>query len=167
VDVLLGLVIRVSVAYVYLLVVLRLSGKRTIGEGTTFDFVVALILGDFPDDMIWGEVPVAQALVAIGTIVLLHTIVVYASYRSIAFDQLIGSRPCPVFADGRIDRRALAREHVNDADLESLLRHDGIEDWGDVEVAWIEPTGELSVRKREEAKAAEKRDRPALARLFG
>jgi uncharacterized membrane protein YcaP (DUF421 family) len=65
-----------------MLLVVRLAGKRTIREGTPFDFLVALMLGDFPDDVIWGEVPVAQGVVAIGSVMRLHVMVSYASYRS-------------------------------------------------------------------------------------
>jgi len=44
-------------AYVFLLAILRASGKRTIAQGTTLDFVVALVLGDLIDDALWAEVP--------------------------------------------------------------------------------------------------------------
>jgi uncharacterized membrane protein YcaP (DUF421 family) len=62
--------IRCLVAYVFLLALLRLAGKRTVGEGTPFDFVLALIIGDLVDDAIWTEVPVAQFIVATTTLVL-------------------------------------------------------------------------------------------------
>jgi uncharacterized membrane protein YcaP (DUF421 family) len=97
----LGLIVRATATYVFLLVLLRISGKRTVHEGTAFDFVVALVLGDFPDDIIWGEVPVAQGLVAMGTVMTVHLCVVYASYRSIRFDQLVGSSPTPIVRAGR------------------------------------------------------------------
>src|SRR5688500_16506665 len=76
---------------VYLLMVVRLAGKRTIGEGTSLDFIVALIIGDMPDDIIWGEVPLAQGLVAIGSVVCLHLFVVYVAHRSIRLDRAISS----------------------------------------------------------------------------
>jgi uncharacterized membrane protein YcaP (DUF421 family) len=63
--------IRAGAAYLVLLALLRLAGKRTLRHGSPFDFVLALIVGDLVDDAIWGEVPIAQFIVA--TVVLLLT----------------------------------------------------------------------------------------------
>jgi uncharacterized membrane protein YcaP (DUF421 family) len=58
------------VAYLFLLVLLRLAGKRSIRSGSPFDFVLALTIGDLIDDAVWAEVPVAQFVVAATTLVL-------------------------------------------------------------------------------------------------
>lgn len=58
------------VAYLFLLVLLRLVGKRSIRSGSPFDFVLALTIGDLIDDAVWAEVPVAQFVVAATTLVL-------------------------------------------------------------------------------------------------
>jgi uncharacterized membrane protein YcaP (DUF421 family) len=62
--------IRALLAYAFLLVLLRLAGKRTVYQGAPFDFVLALVLGDIVDDMLWSEVPVAQTVVAAATLVI-------------------------------------------------------------------------------------------------
>ena len=61
--------IRCIVAYLFLVVLLRLAGKRSIRSGSPFDFVLALTLGDLIDDAVWSEVPVAQFIVAATTLV--------------------------------------------------------------------------------------------------
>lgn len=61
---------RALAAYLFLLALLRLAGKRSVYQGTTFDFVLALVLGDLIDDAIWSEVPMAQFVVAAGTLLL-------------------------------------------------------------------------------------------------
>ena len=66
-----SIAIRSVAAYVFLLAMIRLAGKRVIKEGATFDFVLALILGDLIDDAVWSEVPFAQFVVAVSTLVLL------------------------------------------------------------------------------------------------
>jgi uncharacterized membrane protein YcaP (DUF421 family) len=58
-----ALALRASITYVVLLLLLRLVGKRTVKDATPFDFVVAIVVGDFPDDVIWGEVPMVQGLI--------------------------------------------------------------------------------------------------------
>jgi uncharacterized membrane protein YcaP (DUF421 family) len=61
---LLAIVARVTFSYFLLLVLVRLSGKRTIREGSAFDFTVAVIVGDLVDDVIWGEVRAVTFAVA-------------------------------------------------------------------------------------------------------
>jgi uncharacterized membrane protein YcaP (DUF421 family) len=155
---LLGSLVRLSLTYFYMLTLVRLSGKRSIGKATPFDFLVALMLGEFFGDLVWGVVPVAQGLVAVGTVMILHMVVAYASYRSIPFDQLVGSKPELLVQDGVIVRENMARQYIQDRDLDMMLREWGLEERGEVRVATLEPTGELSVVRQEEAKVAEKRD---------
>jgi len=158
VESLLHMVVRASATYVFLLILLRVSGKRTIAQGTPFDLVVALVLGDFPDDVIWGEVPVSQGIVAMATVMIAHLCVVYASSRSIRFDQLVGGKPTPMIRDGRTPRDSLRRERMNDGDLDVALRHHGGLPRSDVREANMEPTGEVSVLRTDDARVARRRD---------
>jgi uncharacterized membrane protein YcaP (DUF421 family) len=64
------LVVRSLASYLFLLLLLRLAGKRTITQGPPFDFVLALILGDLIDDAVWAEVPFTQFVVGCATLVL-------------------------------------------------------------------------------------------------
>ena len=155
---LLHMVVRATATYVFLLILLRVSGKRTIGQGTPFDLVVALVLGDFPDDVIWGEVPVSQGIVAMATVMIVHLCVVYASYRSIRFDQLVASTPTPMIRDGRALPDGLRRERMNDADVDVVLRFNGGLPRSDVRVATMEPTGEASVLRTDDARIVRRRD---------
>jgi uncharacterized membrane protein YcaP (DUF421 family) len=66
----LRIAVRAVFAYVFLLVMVRLSGKQTVAHGTTLDFVLALVFGDMVDDVVWAEVPAAQFVVAAGTLFL-------------------------------------------------------------------------------------------------
>ena len=154
----LGIVVRVTITYVFLLIILRLAGKRTIREGTPFDLLVALILGDFPDDVIWGEIPVAQGLVAIGSIMTLHLAVSYATYRSIRFDQLVGSGPTAVLRGGRSRPEALRQSRMNEGDLDVALRRAGHPARHDIAEANVEPTGDVSVQLTDAARPARRRD---------
>lgn len=52
--------VRAAFAFLTLLALLRVSGKRTIGKGTAFDFVLALVIGDLFDDLLWADVPASQ-----------------------------------------------------------------------------------------------------------
>jgi uncharacterized membrane protein YcaP (DUF421 family) len=158
VEHLLAFAVRATATYVFLLILLRISGKRTVGEGTPFDVVVALVIGDFPDDMIWGEVPLAQGFVAMGTVMVIHLCVVYASFHSLWFDRLVGSGPAVLVRDGRLRGRALRAGRMNDGDLDVVLRHHGGVPLHEVEEAALEPTGEVSLRRVRGARPATQRD---------
>jgi uncharacterized membrane protein YcaP (DUF421 family) len=71
-TILVQIALRCLVAYVFLLVLLRSSGKRTVRQADAFDFVLALTIGDLVDDAIWNEVPIAQFFVAAATLVIVN-----------------------------------------------------------------------------------------------
>jgi uncharacterized membrane protein YcaP (DUF421 family) len=149
-----GVVVRIAFTYVFLLVIVRLAGKRTIREGTPFDFLVALMLGDFPDDVIWGEVPIVQGVVAIGVVMTLHLIVSYASHRSIRVDQLLGAAPDLLLRDGRSDPRGLRHARMNEGDLDVEVRRAGRTTREGIAEARLEATGEVALRLSPDARPA-------------
>ena len=76
-----GIAARAVVAYVVLLVLVRVTGKQSIRHGTTFQFVIALVIGDMVDNAIWAEVSLAKFFVAVATSFATHWAVEYANYR--------------------------------------------------------------------------------------
>jgi uncharacterized membrane protein YcaP (DUF421 family) len=75
------IVVRVVVAYVVLLVLVRVRGKRTMRQGSPFDFAVALILGDLIDDLLWAEVHASLFVMAAGMLMFAHTAFALVRYR--------------------------------------------------------------------------------------
>jgi uncharacterized membrane protein YcaP (DUF421 family) len=159
------ILLRVVFAYIFILFLLRLSGKREVAQATGFDFVLALILGDLFDDLIWAEVPASQFVVAAGTLVLLHTVIALGSRMSEAFSRIICSQAEVFMSYGRLIWPAMQREQINEKDAEMLLRqHSGLarERWVEVESARIEQNGKPSVLRHEWAREAQKKDRDSL-----
>ena len=78
----LRIVVRALSAYVILLIVIRLSGKRTVRHGSMLEFTIALVLGDLVDDMIWTEVPVGQFIAAVGALFTVHLALDVARFKS-------------------------------------------------------------------------------------
>jgi uncharacterized membrane protein YcaP (DUF421 family) len=155
---LLATALRTVVIYVFVLIVVRLLGKRTIGNHRTFDLIVAFIIGEVVDEPIYGDVPVLQALVVIALVGGLHYLNSYLGYRSQRFDELTGGAPRVLIRRGEIDRKAMAAEHVNDEELESMLREQEIEDVKEVKQGTLETNGTLSVIKTDEARELQKSD---------
>jgi uncharacterized membrane protein YcaP (DUF421 family) len=77
----LRIIVRVVVAYIILLGLVRLSGKRTIKQGSPFDFTVALIVGDIVDNYVWGEVATGEFVVAATVLLATHVVTCAVQYR--------------------------------------------------------------------------------------
>ena len=159
----LPLLVRVSATYLFLLVLLRVSGKRSIKATTPFDVIVAFVVGDMPDDMIWGEVPFAQGMVGIATLVLVHLLVEWATYRSARLERWLGGVATPILRAGRLQPGA-ARERVSAGEVDAMLRLHGVERRSEVAQALLEPSGRLSVVLQEESAPATRRDLDELRR---
>ena len=77
-----GIVGRVIVTYVVLLVLVRASGKQSVRHGTTFDFLLSVIVGDMVDNAILAEAAMSTFLFAVATLFAAHWTMKYASYRA-------------------------------------------------------------------------------------
>ena len=141
------LAVRAGFGYLALLALLRLSGKRTVAQGTPFDFVLALILGDTVDNLIWGEITAARFVAAVGTLTLVHLLVAWAQSVSPLVSRVVSGSPTLLLSHGQPRERGLRKEHVAESELEELLRLYGVprERWSEVERALLETSGEASV----------------------
>jgi uncharacterized membrane protein YcaP (DUF421 family) len=150
--------LRASFVYLFLLIVVRLLGKREIGATSAFDLVVALILGEVVDEIIYGDVTILQGVVAIVVVALWHVVNSWASFKSKFIDKLTGAPPTVIVKNGQIQRKNLARERLNEAELFSELRLMGVEDVKEVKQATLEPNGTVSVLLEEWAKPVQRQD---------
>lgn len=150
--------LRATFVYFYLLILVRLLGKREIGASSAFDLLVALMLGDVVDEVIYGEVTLAQGAVAMAIIAVWHLVNAFASYKSEFIDKLTGAPPTVLVKNGRIQRKELARERINETELFSGLRLMDVDDIKEVKQATLEPNGQISVLKEEWAKPLQKQD---------
>ena len=78
----LRIVARVVFAYIVLMVMVRVSGKRTVRHASPFDFTLALILGDMVDDLLWAEVDASVFVVATGVLMIIHICVELVQMRA-------------------------------------------------------------------------------------
>lgn len=156
--------LRAAFGYAVLLALLRVSGKRTVAQGTPFDFVLALILGDMIDDLLWAEVPAARFTVAVGTLTVVHTVVSLACGRSDRLARLLEGAPAQVVRQGRAERKGLRAERISDRELERMLRADGVpeENWAEVRLATVEVSGQPTLTREPWAEAPRKADAPRL-----
>lgn len=157
-----GIILRVSIMYVYALALIRISGKQTLGQLTPMDFVVTLIIGDLFDDVFWAEVPVIEAMVAFATIVLAHMLVTFITSRNTSLYWMLASPARPLIEEGRLVQKNLQKERIRGEDVQFELRLKGEEHMREVKEARLEPSGQVSVIKEPASKPVPKRDKRLL-----
>jgi uncharacterized membrane protein YcaP (DUF421 family) len=155
---LIGTGLRASLVYLCLLVVIRVLGKRSVGAIGAFDLVVALMLGEVVDEIVFGDVSITKGFVAIGVIAAWQFADEWACFRSKVVRRLSEGNPSVLVQEGRIQSSTLAAERMSEDELWSQLRMQGVDDLADVERATLETSGEVSVLLRDEARPIEKRD---------
>jgi uncharacterized membrane protein YcaP (DUF421 family) len=150
--------LRASFVYVFLLIVVRLLGKREIGNHTAFDLIVALILGEVVDEIIYGDVTILQGVTAIVVVAIWHVVNSWASFKSEIIDRITGAPPTVLVRNGEIQRKNLAKERFNEDELLSELRMMGVDDVKEVKQATLEPNGKVSVIQEDWAKPVQRQD---------
>lgn len=155
-----GVAVRAVVAYVFLLALVRISGKRLISQATGIEFALAIMIGDLVDDAMFATIPFAQLVVAAGTLALAHLVVGIASMRNLRVWRLIESEPPLVLENGIPRRDAMRRERLNRKEIASLLRLGGVSAarWAEIKRARIEEGGILGVVFHDWAKPAQRTD---------
>lgn len=138
---------RAAIIYAVLLVLMRLSGKRTVGQFTPFDLLVVMLLSESVSaGLSGGEESVTGGLLAATTLIGLNVLVAVVTARSTRLQALAEGEPVLIGRDGRIHTRALRRHHVPMLDVERALREADC-DLKDMKYAFLEADGGISVLK--------------------
>lgn len=139
-------VLRGAVVYIFLLVLLRLTGKRQIGQLATFDLVLLLVLSNaVQNSMIGGDSSLVGGLVSAFTLVGLNFLVGLATSRSKRIEAFIEGRPEVLVHNGRLYPDVLMHAQLTRHELEIAMRAAGCDSIEDVHVAILENNGLISV----------------------
>lgn len=135
-----------TLTYAALIVLLRVSGKRTLSQMNAFDLVVTIAIGAvFGRALTARGVPLAEALTALLLLVGLQYLVASIKVRNAEFANLITTPPSLLFYRGRFLRRAMQQERVTEAELFTILRKHGACSFDEVEAVVLEPDGQFGV----------------------
>lgn len=142
-------VIRAAAVYVVVLVMVRIVGKRTVGQYTPFDLIVVVLLGTAVQNSLIGEdVSLLGGLILAGTLLTLNWIVGFVSARSRKFDQIVEGHSVVLARDGAVDMNQLRRQSISKEDFEAACRASGCVDRTDIALAILESSGNITVIKR-------------------
>jgi uncharacterized membrane protein YcaP (DUF421 family) len=140
-------ILRVAAVYLFLLVLLRLAGRRTLGESTPFDFVVLLLIGDLMQEPLLGEDPsFAHASVLCLTLVGLNIVFALCKAQSRRVERWIEGVPVVLVEHGRPLRDVMHYARIAEEDVLAAARmHQGLERMDQIRLAVLERTGHISV----------------------
>jgi uncharacterized membrane protein YcaP (DUF421 family) len=150
--------LRAAGVYVLMLVVIRLLGKRAVGNFTAFDLLVALMLGEVVDEIIFGDVSFLQGGLAIAVVAGAEYATSWLGFRHRRIHRVLEGTPVVLVEDGRFQLRGMLRERMSEKEIMAELRLQGIDDLREVKLVVLENSGEVSVLKQPWAEPLKKAD---------
>lgn len=141
-------------AYVGLVVLLRISGKRTLSKLNAFDLIVTVALGStLATVLLSREVPLIEGLLAFGLLIFAQYLITALSVRSVFIRNIVKSEPRLLFYEGRMLNDALKRERVTEKEVLAVARASGYSDMAKVGAVVLETDGSFNVLGRLSAPA--------------
>ncbi len=148
------LVLRALAVYVVVLIMVRVVGKRTVGQYTPFDLVVVVLLGTAVQNSLIGrDESLIGGLILAATLLALNWMAGFASARSIRLSRVIEGAAIILARDGKVDREQLRRQSVSEEELTAACRANGCCDHAEIGLAILETSGEITVIKQKDLPA--------------
>ena len=152
-PVLLQILLRTGAIYLLVLIGVRLSGKREVGQMTPFDLTLLLLLSNSVQNAMTGpDTSLMGGAVAACTLLLLNYLVADLSGLNRRFRKLIQGQPSLLVHDGKVIESHMAKEHVSLDELHRALREHGISNVDQVALSVLEVDGSISGLKYDEIK---------------
>ena len=138
--------IRVIILYILVLIVMRLMGKREIGQLQPFELVVSIMIADLatiPMEDI--GIPIINGVIPILALLIMHILISILNMKSMKIREILCGKPRILIYRGKIDEKALKKERLTLTELQERLRVASIINIGDVEYAILETSGQITV----------------------
>jgi uncharacterized membrane protein YcaP (DUF421 family) len=152
-HVLLQIVLRTGVIYLLVLIGVRLSGKREVGQMTPFDLTLLLLLSNSVQNAMTGpDTSLLGGVIAAATLLVVNYLVADVAGASRRFRKLVEGEPSLLVHDGTMIESHMAKERVSMDELHRALREHGINGLDQVALAVLEVDGSISCLKYDEIK---------------
>ena len=143
------LIVRALIVYVLLIGLLRVSGKRQIGQLAPFDLVLLLVLSNAVQNaMNGGDNSVLAGIISAVALIGLNFIAGYLTFRSKRLERLIEGQPEVIIHNGKLFEKVMARAQLTHHELNAALRQAGCLSVADVHCAILENNGSITVTQR-------------------
>lgn len=139
------LCVRALIVFIFGIACIRIAGRRTFSKMSPLDIIVAIIVGSNLSRTMTGKAPFLGGLAATLVVVIVHRLLAMASLRWGPLAGIVKAGPAVLIRDGVVDRDALRRHGISDADLAEGLRMEQVDRIEDVRLATLEGGGKISV----------------------
>lgn len=138
--------LRAIIIYIFVLIVMRLMGKREIGQLQPFELVISMMIADLASiPLTESGVPLFKGIISILGLLIMHLLISVINMKSVVLRGIICGKPNMLIYRGKINEKALIKERFTINELQEKLRTNGVMSLGDVEYAILETSGDLSV----------------------
>ena len=143
--------VRAIFLYIIVLIVMRLMGKREIGQLQPFELAISIMIADLASiPMTESGVPISNGIIPILGLLVMHLLISLINLKSLKAREIICGKPRILIYRGKIDEKALKKERFTINELQERLRKSNVMYLGDVEYAILETSGDLSVIQKPE-----------------
>jgi len=137
---------RAIVLYILVLVVMRLMGKREIGQLQPFELAISIMIADLASiPMTEIGIPISNGIVPILGLLVMHLIISFINLKSNKAREIICGKPSLLIYRGKIDEKVLKKERFTINELQERLRGNNVVNIGDIEYAILETSGEVTI----------------------
>lgn len=136
------------VAYIIVILLLKVSGKRTLAKMNAFDFVVTIALGSILASVALNhDIPLAEGITAFLVFIGFQFLFTWLSVRVKAFKTLITSKPSLIFYKGEFNSKSMKKERITVEEVYSAARKKGFSTLNGIDIIILETTGDISIIK--------------------
>lgn len=147
-----GTIIRVLIVYLIVLLVIRLMGKRQIGQMQPFELVITLIIADLATiPMSERTIPLISGIVPVLTLLLIHFLLTFFIQKSSGFRKLVNGKPVIIINPEGIVFENMKQLNMNIDDLQELIRGANCQNLAEIQYAIVETNGNFTVIKKAES----------------
>ena len=147
--------INTILAYAGIIILLRVSGKRTLSKMNAFDFIVTVALGSsLASVAISRTIPLLDGLLVFALFIFLQFLLTWFSVRVKAIKKIITNEPVLLLYQGQMLQDVMKRERVTEAEINVVARENGSTDLADIHTIVLETTGTMSVVLERNARVA-------------
>ncbi|WP_162427113.1 DUF421 domain-containing protein [Pontibacter pudoricolor] len=146
-------IIKGAVIYIFLLLIFRISGKRTMYDATVFDFVLLLIIAETTQQALLGEdFSLTNGLLLITTLIILDISISLLKQKFSPIEKLVDGSPLIIMDKGQLLRDRMRKERIDEADiLESARDLHGLQRLDQIKYAILEKNGKITIIPHDEA----------------
>lgn len=145
----LEILVRTGIIYLYTLILVRWVGSRSLSQLSIVEFLLVVALGSaVGDPLFYPEVPLFHAMLAITGIVLINKAIDWILMRSNSAQRALDGIPRELIRDGHLNIAQAQARNIAPAEVYEQLRLKGVRNLGELEMAYIEPNGEISLFRR-------------------